>query len=97
MNINYCGHQHGVDKLIEGVKKREILYVSSAKSYKDKCSAAHCDSVATAFCDTNVASPQTPTSIDPSKHKTNDPVQPFLQTFPQRKHGERFTAVQICI
>ena len=26
----------------------------------NKCSAAHCDSVATAFCDTNAASPQTP-------------------------------------
>ena len=38
-----------------------------------------------------------PTSTDPSRHKTDDPVQPFLQTFPQRKHGKRFTAVQICI
>ena len=62
-----------------------------------QCSAAHCDYVASAFCDTNVASPQTPTSTDPTKHKTDDAVQPFLQTFPQRKHGKRFTAVQICI
>jgi len=63
----------------------------------NKCSAAHCDSVAIAFSDTNVASPHMPTSTDPSKHKTDDSVQPFLQTFPQRKHGKRFTAVQICI
>jgi len=55
-------------------------------------SVAHCDSTATAFCDSNGASPQTPTSTDLSKLKSDDPVQPFLQTFPQRKHGKRFTA-----
>jgi len=53
------------------------MMLNVTSSVSNKCSPVYYDSVATPFYDT-VPSPHTLTSTKPSKHKTDDPLQPFL-------------------